>query len=508
MELSILHQGLLWWVLSLVLGLPIVVVFLGELSVRLEQRGNPLAQGVRQLRSLAVPLVAVYVIVTQILGVSSAERWAQVIETIVCVAVIVCGLTFIRNVMRLGELNPMSWSHALPRIFFALARVLVLLVVFGYVLSRIWGIDLTNLTTALGVGSLVIALALQDTLSNLVSGFLLIADRPFKVGDTCEISGQRMEVQEVGWRTTRFASFETRGVLMIPNGSLGKEVIINLGQQGSTYTMRQRLGFSYDDPPNRVKQVLLNILLNIDAIIEDPPPRVIVSGYREYAIEYRLDFMIDFRDLVEVRDKVLSQVFYAAKRHQLTIPLPTRTLYHVDRGEATPVDARHSILGTLQAVPLFRVLPAEILQELAATATVRHYGAGERIVRQGSADEGLYVIQSGSVALSLQDRGGERHEIASLAAGDIFGEMALLRSAPSPFSVTVTRDADIIILDHAVISQLIAEHNLFASEMNDFIDERRRCLYTDVGATMVASRQAARDEVFNLLVTDASGNGV
>ena len=507
MALSILHQDLLWRVLGLVLGLPIVVVFLGEISERLEQQGNPLAQGVRQLRSIAVPLVAVYFIVTQILGVASTERWAQLIETFVCVAVIVCGLTFIRSVMHLGELNPMSRLHALPRLFFALARGLVILVVVGYVFSSIWGVDLTNLTTALGVGSLVIALALQDTLSNLVSGFLLIADRPFTVGDWCEVGGQRMEVREVGWRTTRFASFETRGLLMIPNGSLGKEVITNLGQQGSAYTLRQRILFSYDDPPNRVKQVLLDILLNIDEIMAEPPPRVIVSSYQEYAIEYRMDFVIDFRDILAARDKVLTQVYYAAKRHKLTIPLPIRTLYHVDRSEATPVDVRQSVLDTLQAVPLFRILPAEVLHDLAAAATVRHYGAGERMVRQGGTDEGLYVIQSGGVALAAQDRAGETHEIATLEAGDIFGEMALLGSEPSPFSVTATRDADIIILDHAMICSLIAKHHRFASEMNDFIDERRRCIYTNVSDTIVASRQAARDEVFNLLMTQASRNG-
>ena len=230
MEHAMLHQDLMWRVLGLVFGLPILVVFLGEVSERLEQQGNPLAQGVRQLRSIAVPLVAVYFIVTQILGVASTERWARVIETVVCVALIVCGLTFIRNVIRLGVLHPISRVHHVPRIFFALARVLVLLAVVGYVFSSIWGVDLTHLTTALGIGSLVIALALQDTLSNLVSGFLLIADRPFQVGDWCKVADQWMEVKEVGWRTTRFASFENRSLLMIPNGSLGKEVITNFGQ--------------------------------------------------------------------------------------------------------------------------------------------------------------------------------------------------------------------------------------------------------------------------------------
>jgi small-conductance mechanosensitive channel len=263
-DLSIAYQDLLWLVLGLVVGLPVLIVLLGEVSERLAQRGNPLAQGLRQFRNVVVPLLAVLFIMRYILGVASSARWSQVVETVVYVALMVCGLTFIRNLVRLAEIRPASRLNNVPRIFFALARALVLLVISGHLLASVWGIELSRLTTALGVGSLVMALALQDTLSNLVSGFLLLADRPFKVGDWCEIGGKRMQVQEVGWRTTRFASFETRGLLMFPNGSLGKEIITNFGQEGSVYTMRQRIGFSYDDPPNRVKQVLLNLLLNME----------------------------------------------------------------------------------------------------------------------------------------------------------------------------------------------------------------------------------------------------
>ena len=507
MEPSIWYQDLLWWVMGLVIGLPVLIIFLGEVVARLEQHGNPLAQGLRQARYAVIPLLAAFFIVRQILGMSRDETWVRGMETLVWVVLMVCGLTLIRNLSQLSDLRPELSLSNIPVIFYALVRVLATLLVAGYVLSGVWGVDLSNLTIGLGVGSVVVALALQDTLSNLVSGFLLIADRPFKVGDWCEISGQRMEVREVGWRTTRFASFENRGLLMIPNGSLGKEVITNLGQHGTLYTVRQRIGFSYDDPPNHVKQVLLDVLLNIDEIVSDPPPRVILSAYLEYAIEYRMDFVVDFRNNIMVQDRVRTQLYYAARRHHLTIPLPVRTLYHEDRARATPADDRQTIIGTLQTVPLFQYLPAEMLHELAATATVRPYGASERVIQQGVADDGLYVIQSGWVMLSFRDQADETHEIASLSDGDIFGEMALLRSEPSPFSATVSQDAAIITLDHATINRLIVEHTQFASEMNLFIDERRRVMYDGLGIDMLAGRQSARAEVFNLLSTAASQNG-
>ena len=507
MGLSVTQQDLLWYVVGLVVGLPVLVVALGEVSERLAQQGNPLAQGLRQFRNLVVPLLAVLYIMRYILGIASSASGLQLVETVVHVALIVFCLTFIRNLVRLGEVRPASWLNNVPRIFFALARVLVLLVIVSHVLASIWQVELSRLSTALGVGSLVMALALQDTLSNLVSGFLLLADHPFKVGDWCEVGGKRMQVQEVGWRTTRFASFETRGLLMFPNGSLGKEVITNFGQEGSVYTMRQRIGFSYDDPPNRVKHVLMNLLLSMDEVMREPPPRVTVLRYQECAIEYRMDFVIDYRDIATARDNLLTQLYYTAKRHNLTIPLPIRTLYHVDHTEVTADDTRATILNTLQAVPLFRALPFEIVRDLAAAARLRHYGAGEHMVQQGATDDGLYVVQSGRVTLATRDQAGQLHEIAELSAGDVFGEMALLQSEPSPFSATVSHDAAVLVLDHDTINSLVTQHIRFASEMNSFIEERRRVMYAGLGPDAFGSRQAARDEVFDLLYTDTSRNG-
>jgi CRP-like cAMP-binding protein len=381
--------------------------------------------------------------------------------------------------------------------------------VFGivsHVLTHLWGVDLSKVGTGVAVGSMVIAFALQDTLSNLVSGFLLLADRPFQVGDRCEVGSRFLTVQEVGWRTTRFAQFD-RGVVIVPNGSLGKETIINHGRLESMYRVRFEARFSYADPPNVVKQVLMDILRSIDEIKDAPAPSVSTFDYQEYAIVYRLIAACDFRDSDTVRDKFMTQLYYAAKRHNLTIPLPSRALYHVDRVADTPEDAHQTILDTLQAVALFRPLPAETLCWLVSGTTVRDYGTGERIVRQGEADEGVYLVQRGSVRLSARDAEGQEHEIAILAGGDMFGEMVLLRNAPSPVSATVIADAQILVIDHAMVTQLIVQHNQFAREMHIFVEERRRVMRAVLGTDDLATPQAAHPDVLHLIAMQASRNG-
>jgi CRP-like cAMP-binding protein len=310
----------------------------------------------------------------------------------------------------------------------------------------------------------------------------------------------------VGWRTTRFAQFD-RGVVIVPNGSLGKETIINHGRLESMYRVRFEARFSYTDPPNVVKQALMDMLRNIDEIKETPAPSVRTFDYQEYAIVYRVIAACDFQNSAIVRDKFMTQLYYAAKRHHLTIPLPGRALYHVDHKAHRPEEAHQAILDTLQTVALFRPLPAETLRWLVSGTTARDYGAGERIVCQGESDEGVYVVQHGSVTLSARDAEGLEHEITTLAAGDMFGEMVLLRNAPSPVSATVTEDAHVLVIDHAMVTQLIVQHNQFAREMHIFVEARRRVMRAVLGTDDLATPQAAHPDVLHLIAMQASRNG-
>jgi hypothetical protein len=114
MGYSIFQHDLFWRVFGLLTGLSVVIVVLGEISERLEQRGNSLAQGVRYVRYLVVPLLAVLLIVRYILAIAAEEPWVRGFETLLWITVMYAGLTLIRNLIQNGENQAENWVHKVP----------------------------------------------------------------------------------------------------------------------------------------------------------------------------------------------------------------------------------------------------------------------------------------------------------------------------------------------------------------------------------------------------------
>ena len=95
------------------------------------------------------------------------------------------------------------------------------------IILPLYGIDISALITTLGVSSLAIALAAQDTIANIISGFMIMVDRPFRIGDRVKIpSGEIVEVLEIGVRRSKFLSQE-KAIVIVPNLELSKKKIIN-----------------------------------------------------------------------------------------------------------------------------------------------------------------------------------------------------------------------------------------------------------------------------------------
>lgn len=100
--------------------------------------------------------------------------------------------------------------------------VLALLVILPF-----YGINISALVAALGVGSLAIALAAQDTIANIIAGFLIMVDSPFQVGDKIKLpSGESVEVLDIGVRRSKFL-FEDNAIIIVPNVDLSKNKIVN-----------------------------------------------------------------------------------------------------------------------------------------------------------------------------------------------------------------------------------------------------------------------------------------
>ncbi|MBV7331873.1 mechanosensitive ion channel [Chloroflexi bacterium TSY] len=470
MTQSLIQQDLFFWGVGLISGLIVLVIVLGEVIERLERRENPLTEGLRQIRHVVLPILTLLLALRHVLGMAGSSNGIRLLETLVWITVIYALLTLLSNTTRLSESNPQARISKVPTIFFALSRAVVVLFVAYHLLTNVWQVDVSNLFTAVGVGALAISFALQDTLSNLVSGFLLLIDSPFKAGDMIEVEGEWLEVTEVNWRSTRCIADSDWTTVVIPNGILGQKRIKNMGsKEMSRYKFQFTFAFSYNDPPNRVIEIIQTAVNEIEQI-DTAATHVVTDRFEKSAVLYQACVVCNIHNHTEIRDALTKQIYYAARRHGLTIALPVQLEYSLD--DQLRLQPVYDLTEMLRTIPLLRSLQQDTIEWLSARTQVNHFGLGERMIRQGEPDDGYYLIYEGEVQLSSADPDGHHLDIMGLSAGDIFGELTSMRGEPSPVTATATTDTTVLILGDETIEQLIERNHGFSIEMHAFIEER------------------------------------
>ncbi|MEM6840037.1 MAG: mechanosensitive ion channel domain-containing protein [Cyanobacteria bacterium P01_C01_bin.120] len=482
------------WAWILLAVFPISSIGLGELVSRLRSRSHPLAAMFHSIRVWVLPPLAILLVTLELFQVPADDIVIQIISTSLGVAVVYSLITLINGLLVPGD-RQYDWQINVPNLLFQVARVGVILGIAAYLLATVWQVDLSQVVAALGVGSLVIALALQDTLSNLVSGFLLIFESPFQVGDWVRINDVEGEVLEVNWRAVRLKTPDY-DVVIIPNGVLGQETIYNYTLLYPLHGDRITFTFSNEEPPNRVIPVLRAAALAVEGILPDPEPEVRPLKFGDYQAEYEVQYCIaDFTNASTIQGKFITNVYYAAKRHQLKLPIPAEKRFVLPHNPATAQDDLPNILTALAALPIFRVLDETALNNLAQQAAIKYYGADETIVEAGDFDEGVGILLKGQVVLSSPGPDGSACVITYLEAGDLLGEMALLPNEPSLVSAIALQDIELVVLSGDAVFNVAQQYSNFALEMTRFIDERKKMIqrstHSNLGTLVTDSSPAA-----------------
>jgi CRP-like cAMP-binding protein len=352
-------------------------------------------------------------------------------------------------------------------------RLMLVLVGGAIVLGVVWRYDLTKLLTALGVGSIVIGLALQEPLGNVISGLMLMLERPIKIGDWINTEGVVGKITEINWRSVHVET-PLRELRIIPNSCLYKGTFSNLARPTPVRTEMLDLGFSYDDPPNKVKDVLMGLLRTTPGILADPAPVIRTVNYADFSIIYKVIFSVGRQeDLYEARDAFMTRVWYAARRHGLTIPFPIQTEIQVG-----PDDLKQRRGPTraqvLQNLPRFAIRDDSLVRDLVERVEVRTFARGERIAEEGKPLEGLHLVLSGRAILSVRDREGTEHEIAHVGRGEFFGEGSLLTGQSSDLTITVLEDLEVLVFDSSAVHRWLDRTPRLARELGSLLDVRRR----------------------------------
>ena len=180
----------------------------------------------------------------------------------------------------------------------------------------------------LAVFSLIIGLAIQQTLGNIVNSFMLALDRPFEVGDRIEVDGVMGTVVSIGILSTKLLTLKEE-LVVIPNNSLIDSTVINYARGGGDGVARRisvqmDFGVAYDEDSAHVKQVMLRVARSCQYVLSEPRPRVMMTELGDYAKMYRLFIWIgDYNDEIVSRDYLIERMDRAFEREGIVIPFPT-----------------------------------------------------------------------------------------------------------------------------------------------------------------------------------------
>jgi small-conductance mechanosensitive channel len=216
-------------------------------------------------------------------------------------------------------------------IFSNLTRALVYIVGLLVILQSL-GISITPILTALGVGGLAVALALQDTLSNLFAGLQIIASGQVKPGDFIRLdSGEEGYVVDVTWRNTTIRQLPNNMVI-VPNAQLASSRVSNFYQPDKEQAILVQVGVSYASDLEEVQRVTVevarNVMQSVDGGVPDFEPFIRYHTFADSSINFTV--ILRGKEIVDqyvVKHEFIKQLHERYKREGIEIPFPIRTVH-------------------------------------------------------------------------------------------------------------------------------------------------------------------------------------
>ncbi len=211
------------------------------------------------------------------------------------------------------------------------------IITLGFVLSLgVLGVDMTKLTILLGALGVGIGFGLQDIINNLISGFILIFERPIQVGDTVQFGEREGKVKEIGIRSSTIKTYDGSEVI-VPNGKLISNELINLTLSDPILRVEINIGTEYGCDPQEVIDILVMQAKLHPDVIPTPEAFAIFFGYGDYALNFRLyTYTLEVNSRLRIRSELNLAIFQAFKEANIKIPYPIQDLNVNIQEDKTP----------------------------------------------------------------------------------------------------------------------------------------------------------------------------
>ena len=233
-----------------------------------------------------------------------------------------------------GALPVTTLSETLAQLAVVILGILLILSALDF--------KITPILTALGVGGLAVALALQDTLSNLFSGFYVAVARQIRLGDYIRLNtGEEGYVADIGWRSTTVRSLGNN-MILVPNAKLAQAIVTNFHLPEKRMSASVQVSVSYDSDLDKVERVLLDVaqraVKELPGMEPEPAPSVSFDpGFGDWSLGFTLGFQVtEFANQFGVKAELRKRILRRFREEGIVIPYPTRSIRMEGPAELPP----------------------------------------------------------------------------------------------------------------------------------------------------------------------------
>lgn len=203
------------------------------------------------------------------------------------------------------------------------------------------GVDLSALSVLAGALGLGLSFGLQNITSNLVSGLIVLFERPIKLGDRIEVAGVTGNVTRIALRATTICTNDNIEII-VPNSAFISSNVINLSHSSKDVRITVPVGVSYDSDPELVKRALLEVAASHKGVLAAPEPIVVFKAFGESSLDFQL--RVSTSEYASTPGIMISElnflIFAAFKKYNIEIPFPQRDL-HIRSGNIGQMAAQN-----------------------------------------------------------------------------------------------------------------------------------------------------------------------
>jgi small-conductance mechanosensitive channel len=252
-----------------------------------------------------------------------------------------------------SSLLPEGLGATTRNLLTTITRVVLFILGVLIVLDTV-GVSITPVLASLGVGSVAVALALQDTLSNFFGGLYIMADKPIRLGDFVKIGEVEGYVDKIGWRSTRIRRLSNH-IVILPNSKVATAELLNYDLPEPEGSLVVDVGVSYDSDLARVERVVIEVakevLQTVPGGVSTFQPFVRFKAFGESSIDCSVIMRVKLHtDMFLVRHEFIKALHVRFNQENITIPFPQRTLHVAALPEAVSGAPLSSVRGTTGAL--------------------------------------------------------------------------------------------------------------------------------------------------------------